>query len=114
MRALYRSCTQCPAALLCRVSTMHVSCTCPKCGRHWQYFRLNGNRPSVGYCIRLPNNRCDDPELYWDKDGTCPRCAGFGLHLLPADLAWLGILDEADEAFFMDTEGDDLLQSGGQ
>jgi len=82
---------------------MHVSCTCPKCQRHWQYFRLQDD--SVGYCIRMPNNECEDPLLYWERANTCPRCAGFSTQLLqPSDLAWLGIGDSVRVAYFMDTE----------
>ena len=102
MREIYKSCIRCPAALLCRVSAMHVSCTCPKCQRHWQYFRLQDD--SVGYCIRLPDNVCEDPLLYWERANTCPRCAGFPAQLKVSDLAWLGISDDVRIAFFMDAE----------
>lgn len=81
---------------------MNITRTCSKCQRRWQYFRLQND--SVGYCIRLPNGRCEDPLLYWKEGGICPRCAGFSNQLRSPDLVWLGIRDGDRVAYFMDVE----------
>ena len=84
---------------------MLITCTCPLCFNHWQYLRIEG----IGFCIRLAENECDDPDLLWGGGATklrCPKCIGLsperGAYLSVSDLLWMGFSGQTGGAIFMD------------
>ena len=73
---IYRTCTSCPAALVCRAADVHYSSVCPRCKKPWLVLLPYKDSPGVYVVIFSPNMQCGDANLDWKCERSCPSCDG--------------------------------------
>lgn len=93
---IYKTCTSCPAALVCRSSDVHYTHVCPRCGRPWITLLPDALSEHV-FMIILHEDNCEDRGLSWVSRDTCPTCDGDMFKL------WLGS-EKTVHLFDVDTD----------